>query len=270
MPERLTLAILALFLSGCFSLPVPELTEEERARMDEFLYEVDGDSNRALRSGDDTDPRVIFVHGSPGNAEGWSDYLVPPIEGAECIAIDRPGYGGSDHGLAESLAEQAAAIVPLLEERQGRWPILVGHSLGGPIVARVAADHPDRVGGIVIVAGSVSPELERLRWYNYLAKGLAWVIPKDLRRSNQEMWDLREELEGLEQDLDRVVCPVWVVHGEQDALVPIGNVPFLEEALPNAAELHVKRYPESGHFLIWSAAEKDELRELISGALRRP
>ena len=38
---------------------------------------------------------VIFIHGTPGNASGWADYLLSPPDGLRCVALDRPGFGGS-------------------------------------------------------------------------------------------------------------------------------------------------------------------------------
>jgi len=111
-----------------------------------------------LAAGDPEGPRLIFVHGTPGDCGAWLDYLADPVPGWESLAIDRPGFGASDPpGAVASLQLQAAAIEPLLVERRGRWPILIGHSLGGPIVARVATDDPTRVGGLLIVAGNLAP-----------------------------------------------------------------------------------------------------------------
>jgi len=41
--------------------------------------------------------------------------------------------------------------------------VLIGHSLGGPVVARMAADYPDFVKGLVLVAPGISPVLRVLR-----------------------------------------------------------------------------------------------------------
>src|SRR5262245_37890281 len=45
-----------------------------------------------LRAGDVGGPRVIMVHGTPGSATAWSDYLLSPPPGAEVVALDRPGF----------------------------------------------------------------------------------------------------------------------------------------------------------------------------------
>lgn len=91
---------------------------------------------RNFASGPIGAPRIIFIHGTPGHAGVFALYLLDPVPGYECIAVDRPGFGGSSEcGPVPSFEQQAAAIAPLLTQQQGRWPILVGHSLGGPIAA---------------------------------------------------------------------------------------------------------------------------------------
>ncbi len=50
----------------------------------------------------------------------------------------------------------------------------MGHSFGGPIIVRAALDHPELVGGLVIAAGDLDPDLEEWRWYNRLAD--LWLV----------------------------------------------------------------------------------------------
>src|SRR5262245_58314184 len=43
-----------------------------------------------LRAGAAAGPRVILVHGTPGAATAWSDYLLAPPPDVELVALDRP------------------------------------------------------------------------------------------------------------------------------------------------------------------------------------
>ena len=111
--------------------------------------------------------RLIYVHGTPGDATAFTADLQNPIEGFESISVDRPGLGQSTPKVpALTLEDQANAIEPFLIEQGGRWPILIGHSMGGPIIAQVAGMYPDRVGGLVIIAGALDLELEEWKWYS--------------------------------------------------------------------------------------------------------
>ena len=197
------------------------------------------------------------MHGTPGDATNWGRYLPDPPAGLELVALDRPGFGESEPKRAvPSLERQVAALVPALVEAGGdRRPILVGHSLGGPIILRAASDHPDLVGGLVVLAGNVDPELEKLRWYNYAGAVLQPFLSRDLRNSNDELFDHREELEELVSRLDRVRCPVLIAHGTEDELVPYANAVYLADALPEEARTELVTLEGGDHFFIWSRPE---------------
>lgn len=205
-----------------------------------------------VATGDAGRQPVIFVHGSPGSWRAFRQYLLDPdlASRAWLVSVDRPGFGGTDPGRAEpSLAAQAARIAPLLAAAS-RPAILVGHSLGGPVIARLAIDHPDRVAGLLFLSASVDPALERLRWYNRLATWpwLARRLPPELVISNREILPLRAELEALLPGWTSIRVPVLVLHGRRDSLVPVANTAFLARMLPEA---RVRRLPGAGHLLPW-------------------
>lgn len=218
-------------------------------------YALDnGTSVSYMKAGTEGSRRIIYVHGTPGGADNWDNYIAQPIAGAESFSIDRPGFGYSIPKVAEpSLQRQAAAILPLLADSEHGLPILVGHSLGGPIIARAAVDYPDKVGGLVIVAGALDPELERIRWYNRLADFplVKAILPKSLRISNDELLPLKGELSEMQPLLANVRCPVIIIHGTRDFLVPVGNVDFMQREFgANVIESIV--IEDGDHFLIWN------------------
>jgi len=200
-------------------------------------------------------PRVLFVHGSPGTWEAWREYLRDPelARQTRLLAPDRPGFGGSARGRAEgSLGRQAAALAAVLAHEGGPPALVVGHSLGGPIAARLAIDRPDLVRGLLLVAPSIDPALEERRWFNVVGslRAVQWFLPVDWITSNREIWPLRAELERLAPRLAEIRVPVVVVQGEKDELVPAANAEFVARRF-TAAVVEVERVPELGHFLLW-------------------
>lgn len=224
-----------------------------------------------LRAGPPEARRLIFVHGTPGDATNYLDFLARPPAGWQVLSVDRPGFGQSRPGAGDdtlTFAGQAAALLALLGEAAGEKPVLVGHSLGGPIVLRAAADHPEKVGGVVVLAGSVDPALERPRWYNHLGAlpPVSFFLSRGLSRSNREIFAAPEQTRRLAGVLDQVVCPVAVVQGGKDTLVPPANAAFLLENLPHARRVELWLLPEAGHFLPWENA--DTVRRAIDWASR--
>ena len=95
------------------------------------------------------------------------------------------------------MVEQARDIAPLLDKAiPGQRVLLVGHSFGGPVVARLAMDYGNKVTDILILAGSIDPDMEHTEWYQYPADWpiFTWIIPSDLVVCNREIRALKNEL----------------------------------------------------------------------------
>jgi pimeloyl-ACP methyl ester carboxylesterase len=210
--------------------------------------------------GDESGPLVLFVHGSPGSWRDWSFVLRDQrLAGrARLVAVDRLGWGGSAaSGLVPSLAAQAAALSEVLRSYPAHLPaIVVGHSLGGPVAARLALDSPELVRALVLVAAALDPALEETTWYQAL--GRTWlvrpIVPAALARADDEIRPLRAELEAMLPLWARLTLPVFVLHGEDDALVPIANADFVERVLVNAP-LSIRRIEDQGHLIPWERPE---------------
>ena len=208
-----------------------------------------------LRAGKATGTRVILVHGTPGSAEGWTDYLLDPPPGVEMLALDRPGFGHSGpDGAITSLALQAAAVVALLPT-DGRKAVLVGHSLGGAVIARVAAEHPNQVGALVLLASSLDPAQEALHFMQPIAAmwPVRTVLPRALRNANAELMAFKGELDALAPLLKQITAPYVIVHGTKDDLVPFANVAYMQRMLVNARCAKTVVLPNQNHFLPWNS-----------------
>ena len=220
-----------------------------------------------LRAGNPAGPRVVLVHGTPGSATAWADYLLDPPPGLELVALDRPGFDRSHPDAAVvSLEAQAAAVVALLPP-DGRPVVLLGHSLGGPIVARVAAEHPARVTALVLLASSLDPaqeDIHIMQWVGAWAPVRA-MLPRVLRNANAELMALKPELEALAPLLSRITAKVLIVHGTKDDLVPVANVAFMQAHLTGSRCVQTQLLEGRNHFLPWNSAEV--VREAMRQAL---
>ncbi len=224
-----------------------------------------------LRAGNPGGTRVVLVHGTPGSAKGWADYLISPPEGSEVIALDRPGFGDSGPKEAvPSLAAQAAAVMALLPS-DDRPVVLVGHSLGAPIVAwaaaRLAAEQPNRRLAIVMLAGSMDPAQETTHAMQHVGAWtpVRWALPRVIRNANAELMALKPELEQLSQRLPAVSAKVVIVHGTADDLVPVANVAYMQTHLKEARCVRTILLEGQNHFLPWNS--EGAVREALRIAL---
>lgn len=197
-------------------------------------------------------PTLLFIHGSPGDASAWKAVMKDSLLRTHCnlVSVDRVGYGKTAPGQPErSLAKQAARIAQLLPELP-RPIVVVGHSYGGPVALQLAIDNGPQIDGLLIVAGSVDPNLEKIEWYQRVARWgiVRWMVPADLYVCNEEIMALQAELPKQQPHLGGIRMPVTVVQGMKDNLVPPANATYLERHL-KAASLQVLRYPSLNHFI---------------------
>lgn len=223
----------------------------------------------------DTLPVVMLVHGSPGSADAYLNYLADTVlsRSAHVVTLDRPGFGyTSGFGKPEpSQAAQAAAVLAVLDRvAPGQRAVLVGHSLGGPVVCRFAMDYPERTVGLVVVAGSIDPALEPHPWWQPVvhAPPVRWLTPKSLWTSNAEIIPLERELEAMLPMWSRIVCPVRVLHATDDRLVPVANTDFARRMLTHCPDLKIEVLPTGDHFILWS--QQDVVRRAILELAQKP
>ncbi len=209
-----------------------------------------------LEVGNSSLPLLIFVHGSPGSLSAFIRFMKDTVllANAQLISVDRPGFGSSNFGYAEpSLEKQAALLKPILEKHKDQRPIvLVGHSLGGPLIARMAMDYPELIDGLLFVAPSIDPDLEPDEWFRAPLDTpfLKFLLPRSIRASNDEIYRLKPELEEMMPLWPKIRSRSIVIQGEKDTLVPPGNARFADKMITNAP-VKLVMIDDLDHFVPW-------------------
>ncbi|MDR3712658.1 MAG: alpha/beta hydrolase [Puia sp.] len=229
-------------------------------------YVVEGYTMHYAQTGSDTFPTLFFVHGSPGSWDVYSRYMQDKdlLARFRMISLDRPGFGFSSFGKARNLEEQSKLIAPLLEKiRNGKPIYAVGHSMGGPVVVRLALDHPGLFSGLVLLSAALSPYLEKPeRWRPLLFKTpLNYLVPGALRPANQELWYLKNDLKQMEPELGTITAPVWILHGDKDPLVPVENVAFMKTHFVHSKKIDITIIAGANHFIPWQ--HYDEIKAVL-------
>lgn len=156
-----------------------------------------------LGSGPGTAEPVIAVHGITANSHAWLA-VDRALEGrAALLAVDLRGRGASSalpppYGMSAYAADLLAVLDACGLERA----VLVGHSLGAYAVARLAADHPERVRAAVLVDGGLtSPGLEEVEPEPFLAAFLGPALARleltfDSHEAYHDWWRAHPALAG--------------------------------------------------------------------------
>lgn len=125
---------------------------------------------------------ILLLHGQPGSARDWERVRAAIGARARTIAFDRPGWDGRSRP-GDLAVNTRAALAVLDAEGIGRATV-VGHSFGGAIAVWLAAEHPERVGALVLAAPSANRAslnrvdgllATRLAGPVLGAAGLAWI-----------------------------------------------------------------------------------------------
>lgn len=99
---------------------------------------------------------MILIHGSCSNSSAWLGDVGTLSEYYRVIAIDAPGEPGNseDHRLDVDSDEYALWLKEVIDHLGLQKVILVGNSMGGWIALNFAAEFPDRVKALVLMAPS--------------------------------------------------------------------------------------------------------------------
>jgi len=91
--------------------------------------------------------KMVFVHGSGGTGIVWK-HQTEFFRDAD--AVNLPGHLTAGEACT-SVEEYAEWLHGYVQSKGYTRPVLAGHSLGGAIILQYALDHPDGVGGLILV-----------------------------------------------------------------------------------------------------------------------
>jgi pimeloyl-ACP methyl ester carboxylesterase len=261
----LVLFILSCLFSSCFTFilsqkEIDKSFEGLLLKPKQHQLVNNGSTINYAEIGNDSLPTAFFVHGSPGSWSAFIDFMKDTLllRKVKIVSVDRPGFGDSDLGEGQiSLQIQAAQLKPIVEKykKNGKKMILIGHSLGGPLIVKMAMDYPELIDYLIIAAGSVAPELEpNEKWFrvpmNFFP--IKILIPKAFIASNYELLHLKSELEKMLPFWKNIKQPVTIIQGNKDVLVDPKNADFSKKMLVNSQKVEVVIEPEMNHFIPWS------------------
>lgn len=268
--KRLSIGFIVLFsisqiLSACFSFKMNQKAIDKAfmgytQKPTQHQITINGRNMNYAEIGNDSLPTAFFVHGSPGSWSSFVDFMKDTmlLKKVHVVSVDRIGFGNSSLGDAEqSLIAQASLLKPIVQhfKQLHKKIILIGHSLGGPVIARMAMDYPELIDNIIIVAGSIAPDLEpNEKWFRVPLnfKPISIFVPAAFRASNREILYLKPELEKMLPLWKNIRQPVIVIQGGKDVLVSPQNADFAEKMLINSKKVSIIRIDTMNHFVPWS------------------
>jgi len=234
------------------------------------FYKQDDRKIRYLEIGNDTLPLIVFIHGAPSSSSFWKTFLQDSslLTKAKLMAVDRPGYGYSGYGRAEtSVQKQASYIADIIRQKRKAHESIVVHgsSYGGTVAARLAMDHPELVDGLLLQSASVMPGREKTYQFSHVTEHwlLRWMLPGSLHVANLEKLSHKVQLDSMANLWSRIRSASIILHGDEDPLIYPENASYAAERLSNASFLEFKLLEGRKHDLLWTK------RELLEKSLEK-
>ncbi|MCU0484488.1 MAG: alpha/beta hydrolase [Anaerolineales bacterium] len=212
---------------------------------------------------------VLLIHGYPLNRQMWQPQVESLSDCARLIAPDLRGHGDSEDAEGAYTMEAHAQDLSELLYRLGiaQNVILCGLSMGGYIALAFHRLFPHRVGGLVLAstrAAADSPEarvnregsirLAQEKGIRFIAESMASRLlsgPTVQARPQLigELVDLMShnslravlgDLSGMKVRSDSlpglpgIRVPVLIIHGVEDAIVPLSEAEQMQSLIPQA------------------------------------
>lgn len=201
--------------------------------------------------------KIVVITGAPSWAEYWAETLAALPQDREMVVVDRPGYGASEplHPVTD-IRVQAEALAPVLSARPGQRVLLVGQSYGAAIASLMAAAHPGKVAGLVLLSGFFGEAGPTARWLIDMGSKALKMIPRDLRHAVMEAAGQRPQLVHARRALTQLNIPIHMIHGDKDDFAPIEIAERLAKETPTRRPIRFVRTTGANHFLNDGPAEE--------------
>lgn len=165
---------------------------------------------------------------------------------------------GGSFTVREETVEDAVLAAALLRKRDRIDPariFVLGHSLGGTLAPRIAAD--DRsLAGLVILAGSTRPfwdlAREQLTYLASVTPG-AFTVDQGLRTMRQAAPEAYwQDLEAYSptQTAATLTLPMLILQGERDYQVTLADLQGWRNAVGGRTNVTIKSYPTLNHIFL--------------------
>jgi alpha-beta hydrolase superfamily lysophospholipase len=165
---------------------------------------------------------VFYLKGNSRSIKGWGKFAKDFLSnGNDFIMMDYRGFGKSRGKRNQATLFNDAQYVYqwISESYEADKIILYGRSLGSGIAARIASWNKPR---LLILDSPYLSFYHNIQRYLFLFP-VRWMLRYDLR-TDQYMKD--------------IICPVHIIHGTKDRLIPFNQSEQLKALFPEKVSLH--------------------------------
>ncbi|MFH1565662.1 MAG: alpha/beta hydrolase, partial [bacterium] len=132
---------------------------------------------------------IIFLHGWPGDSSKFESLAKLLKSRFTLYALDLPGWGKTLLKRTYNLEDYAKDVVSFIKVKKIKNPVIVGHSFGGRVGIKIAANYPEIPSKLFLIA---SAGIERKTFKGKIVNAVKGYIPfKKFLRKFMESRDYR-------------------------------------------------------------------------------
>lgn len=173
-------------------------------------------------------PALVVMHGWGGNAEMMLPLAAPlHAAGYALLLVDARCHGRSESDSFASLPRFAEDIEAALTWLSAQPEVVaqalgvIGHSVGAG-AALLAASRQSRIRAVVSLAAFAHPAAMMRRWL--IASHIPyWPLGAYILAYVQRVIGHRFDVIAPRHTIAQLACPVLIVHGQEDAMVPVSE-----------------------------------------------
>ena len=106
-------------------------------------------------------PPLIIVHGLYGASDNWVTVGKALSGNFEVYLIDQRNHGNSPHSGIHNYDVMKNDLLEFMDKYLIKKAVFLGHSMGGKTIMFFAAEHPERVNGLIVV--DISPRSYKVK-----------------------------------------------------------------------------------------------------------
>jgi pimeloyl-ACP methyl ester carboxylesterase len=151
MSAILIVILLLVCLLGASSVALSRTTHEVDSARDTEYLELEGNWIRYSVTGGG--PPVVLVHGWLSSSKIWGSLVERLAQRFTVYTLDLAGFGDSDKPISGYGIRYGSRLLYAFCAHFGlSRAAVIGHGIGGTMALKLAADHPDVVGRLILVA----------------------------------------------------------------------------------------------------------------------